>query len=170
MASSAIRRQRRLARGVTAPGFFSPTFSDASDFVSGATLGTSLTSETLPRTGEHQSLVQQELERAKGISYETRAFFPQSLGAWGPARPPYRSAPARVLDLALRKRNVVGVRGLRRVLWTRSPPSRIFLPRKVSVCLSRRARREVLFAFGVGGSRGLGRRGVRRTFNSQWSC
>lgn len=47
---------------------------------------------------------------------------------------------------------------------------RIRNPFRVAFCLRRTLRRSFLFAVGIAGRRGLGRRGVRRTQNSQYSC
>lgn len=43
-------------------------------------------------------------------------------------------------------------------------------PASVRYCVRRKQRRETLFALDIAGRRGLGRRGVRRTENSNWSC
>lgn len=44
-------------------------------------------------------------------------------------------------------------------------------PRRVQVCLRRKARKEVLHALGIAGRRGLGRgAGVHRNADSSWSC
>lgn len=47
---------------------------------------------------------------------------------------------------------------------------RINAPRRVYFCLSRKQRREVFHALGLAGRRGFGKRGVRRTQNSQYRC
>lgn len=47
---------------------------------------------------------------------------------------------------------------------------RIRAPRHVHFCLSRKQRREVFHALGLAGRRGFGKRGVRRTQNSQYRC
>lgn len=47
---------------------------------------------------------------------------------------------------------------------------RIRAPRRVYFCVQRKQRKEVLFAKNIAGRRGLGRRGVRRTQNSQYRC
>lgn len=59
-----------------------------------------------------------------------------------------------------------------RALRNTPPPltSKLFaaLPRQTRFCVQRQQRREVMFARGVAGSRGI--RKYRRTQNSQWSC
>lgn len=47
---------------------------------------------------------------------------------------------------------------------------RIRAPRRVYFCISRKQRREVFHALGLAGERGFGKRGVRRTQNSQYRC
>lgn len=47
---------------------------------------------------------------------------------------------------------------------------RIRAPRRVYFCLSRKQRREVFHAYGLAGRKGFGKRGVRRTQNSQYRC
>lgn len=44
------------------------------------------------------------------------------------------------------------------------------LDHRTRVCVSRRVRRGVLFAFNVAGKRGLGRGGVRRSVDSSYGC
>jgi hypothetical protein len=44
------------------------------------------------------------------------------------------------------------------------------VPARVSFCVRRKVRKEVLHALGIAGRRGLGRGGVRRTENSNWRC
>jgi len=46
--------------------------------------------------------------------------------------------------------------------------NRLHLDSRTSVCVRRRQRKQVLFARGVAGRRGLS--GPRRSFHSQWSC
>lgn len=47
---------------------------------------------------------------------------------------------------------------------------RIIAPRRVYFCVQRKKRKEVLFAKNIAGKRGIGRKGVRRTQNSQYRC
>lgn len=56
----------------------------------------------------------------------------------------------------------------RRLFWTSL--NRLQLSPQTRVCVQRKQRRNVLFARGVAGRRGLGRHGVRRSIHSSWSC
>lgn len=141
-----------------------PAFNDSSDFVSpGANEETFANAAALPRSRDHQSLVQQELERSRGISFETRSLLPSGRLDWNLPAPRstrlYRSPPSR--------------RPGGRTQLRRPPPaSALFVssPRRVSFCIRRKARREVLFALRIGGLRGIGRNGVRRSLTSHWRC
>lgn len=82
------------------------------------------------------------------------------------------------LDLALVRRRVAWgaqrrkalVRSRSRYLAQWQEFNRLRLDPRTAVCTRRAVRRNVMFAAGLAGRRGLGRRGVRRSVHSQWSC
>lgn len=54
--------------------------------------------------------------------------------------------------------------------WRDFNALQVRVPSKVAFCVRRKQRRETLFALDIAGRRGLGRHGVRRNENSNWSC
>lgn len=96
------------------------------------------------------------------LGEDRRTFHPD-----GPFRTPF-SSPRSAARLVVKRAHKSGAG---RNLWSldQSPPVRVGFnrPDRVAICVRRKARREVLFASGVGGSRT--KRG-KRTFSSGFSC
>lgn len=137
---------------------------------------------------DHRDFIDDELlDRGETLPSLTRSVAPGPLFVHRfsrlPAQPGSRLLTLKnfsnAVDLALRRRRVawgaqqLSVRAARRapaVVESFREFNRLRLDPRTATCVRRRARREVLFAQRVAGRRGIGKRGVRRSVHSTWSC